>query len=363
MRPSLSRLSLILALSATLAACGGGKSDSKDGAKEGKQEKTDSQVVAKVNDQEISIHQLNQAMSNLPADLPQERIHEVAKQSLDRLVDQEILVQKAIEKKLDRDPKVVQAIEANRRQILAQAYVQNLAQSTTTATRADVDAFYEKHPELFSARRVYRLQQLQLFGKVDQETVQKTMTGAKNLGDVAKGLASAKIGFNETTVTTSPEQLPMKLAEEFAKLKPGVIVVVPAPNGGSSVAQILAVQDQPVPKDKATPAVERFLNNQRQQESVANELKSLKEKAKIVYLGEFDPKHVAEPKPDLGAAGPGTGALTVDQKTLANDPTGTVTVKQDPTRTDVGGAVTVNTSKPRSDASGVVTVAPDSAKK
>jgi EpsD family peptidyl-prolyl cis-trans isomerase len=302
----------------------------------------------------------------------------VAKQMLDRLVDQEIFVQKAIEKKLDRDPKVVQLIEANRRQILAQAYVQNLSQSTTTATRADVDAFYEQHPELFSARRVYRLQQLQIFGQPGMSALQAAMKDSKSIGDVAKNLAAAKIGFNETTVTVSPEQLPMKLAEEFAKMKTGNMAIVPQPNGSASIAQILAVQDAPVPRDKAQAAVERFLNNQRQNESVSNELKSLKAKATITYLGEFDPKHVAETKPDLGATGPGTGAVTVDPKASANDPAGVVTVKQDPTSTQASGAVTVkqdptstqasgavivDSERAKSDQSGVVTVKPDAAKK
>jgi EpsD family peptidyl-prolyl cis-trans isomerase len=361
MRPALHRLPLLIALTVTLAACGGGhKTESTEAGKDGK---TDSQVVAKVNDQEISVHQLNIALSQIANNVAPEKLKEVEKQALDRLIDEEILVQRAVEKKLDRDPKVVQLIEAAKHQILARAYVDNLASTTTTATRADVDGFYDKHPELFSARRVYRLQQLQLFGNPDQETLRNALNGSKNLGDVAKNLAAAKVGFNENTVTISPEQLPMKMAEEFAKLKPGMIVVVPQQNGGSSVAQILATQDQTIAKDKAQPAVERFLNNQRQSEAVANEMKSLKEKAKIVYLGEFDPKHASDKKPDLGATGPGSGAVTVDQKSLASDPAGVVTVKKDATSTQPSGAVTVKSDRPSTEPSGVVTVTPDAARK
>lgn len=352
---------LFLAVALALTACGG-KSD-KPAEKAG-DAKAESQLVAKVNDQEISIHQLNIALGQLPPNLPPEKMHEAAKQSLDHLIEQEIFVQRAVEKKLDRDPRVEQLIEANRRQILARAYIEGLAQGTTTASRSEVDAFYDKHPELFSARRAYRLQQLVLVTPLDTAAIQAAIQGAQNLGDVAKKLAAMKVGFNETTATVLPEQLPMRLAEEFGKLKVGNIVSVPSANGGApTIAQILAVQEAPLPKDKAAPAVERFLNNQRQTEAINTELKTLKDKAKIVYLGEFDPKREAEKKPDLGAAGPGTGAVTVDQKTLANDPAGVVTVKKDANANEPSGAVTVKTDHARSDASGVVTVAPDAAKR
>ncbi|MDE3011227.1 MAG: EpsD family peptidyl-prolyl cis-trans isomerase [Pseudomonadota bacterium] len=352
---------LFLAVALALTACGG-KSD-KPAEKSG-DAKTESQLVAKVNDQEISIHQLNIALGQLPANLPPEKMHEAAKQSLDRLIEQEIFVQRAVEKKLDRDPRVEQLIEASRRQILARAYIEGLAQGTTTASRSEVDAFYDKHPELFSARRAYRLQQLSLSAPMSNDSLKAVIDGAKDLGDVVKRLAAQKIGFNETTATVLPEQLPMAIAEEFAHLKVGSIVSVPAPNGGApTIDQILAVQDAPLSKDKAAPAVERFLNNQRQTTAISTELKTLKDKAKIVYLGEFDPKREAEKKPDLGAAGPGTGAVTVDQKTLANDPAGVVTVKKDATANEPSGAVTVKSDRARSDASGVVTVAPDAMRK
>ncbi len=355
------RPALTLIMCLILSACGGGhKSGSGESDKEAK---GDSQVVAKVDDQEISVHQLNIALSQLPANLPPEKAHQVQKQALDRLIDQEILVQQAIAKKMDRDPKVLQVIDANRRSILARAYLESLSTSVSPATREEVDAFYDKHPELFSNRHIYRVQQLQLQGTPPLSTLEEAVKGSKTLGDVAKNLAAAKIGFNETTATIGPEQLPMALALEFSKLKVGNIAVVPQANGGHTVAQILAAQEAFVPKDKAQPAVERFLNNQRQNEAAAAEMKTLKAKAKITYLGDFDPKREAEKKPDLGATGPGTGAVTVDQKALAADPAGVVTVKSNANDGQPTGAVTVTRDRATGETSGVVTVNPDASKK
>ena len=103
-----------LALVVLLAACGG---DDK--------KKPASQVAAKVNREEISVHQINAVLSRAGR-LSPEQTEKASRDVLEKLIDQELAVQKAIEKKVDRDPNVMQMIEAGRRQILAQAYLEYL---------------------------------------------------------------------------------------------------------------------------------------------------------------------------------------------------------------------------------------------
>ena len=104
-RPTrLSRLVLVptvLACAALLAACGGGDGDKKPAT----------QVAAKVNSGEISVHQVNQVLQRQPG-LKPEQVQAVSRRVLDGLVDQELAIQQATEQKLDRDPRVVSAIEA-----------------------------------------------------------------------------------------------------------------------------------------------------------------------------------------------------------------------------------------------------------
>ena len=102
-------LAMILAVM-ILAACGKGS------------DKTSAQVAAKVNKKEISVHQIDFMLSRA-GQIPQEQIKPASRKALEQLIDQELMVQKATETKLDRDPAVMQTIEASRRQILAQAYL------------------------------------------------------------------------------------------------------------------------------------------------------------------------------------------------------------------------------------------------
>ena len=96
-----------------LAACGNKEST-----------KPASQIAAKVNSGEISVHQVNYVLSRTPAAAKPEAAPKLRREILDRLIDQELAVEQAIEKKLDRAPDVLMTIENARREILARAYVE-----------------------------------------------------------------------------------------------------------------------------------------------------------------------------------------------------------------------------------------------
>ena len=97
------RASLALGVIATatlLVACGGGDGD----------KKATTQVAAKVNSGEISVHQVNFVLQRQQG-LKPEQAQAVSRRVLEGLVDQELAVQQAVEQKLDRDPRIVSAIE------------------------------------------------------------------------------------------------------------------------------------------------------------------------------------------------------------------------------------------------------------
>src|ERR1041384_5458963 len=84
-------------------------------------DKPASQVVAKVNETELTVHQVNFLLEQQRGLTP-ERFDLARKQTLERLIDQEVAIQKADELKITRDPRVMQQIEAARRDVIARAY-------------------------------------------------------------------------------------------------------------------------------------------------------------------------------------------------------------------------------------------------
>ncbi|MDP3222180.1 MAG: SurA N-terminal domain-containing protein, partial [Rubrivivax sp.] len=78
-----------------------------------KKEKAASQTAAKVNKDEITVHQINFVLQQ-QRNLRPEQTDAASRQILERLVDQQLALQKADEQKVDRDPRVVQQLEAAR---------------------------------------------------------------------------------------------------------------------------------------------------------------------------------------------------------------------------------------------------------
>ena len=114
-----------LTLTAALAGCG----DKKD--------KPATQTAAKVNKEEITVHQINYVLAQQRA-LPAAQAASASRRSLERLIDQELALQKAADQKLDRDPRVVQQIEAARREIISRAYVEKIGEGAPKPTPAEV---------------------------------------------------------------------------------------------------------------------------------------------------------------------------------------------------------------------------------
>src|SRR5574343_1793305 len=137
--------SLICALvvAVPLAGC----SDDKSGSKGA------NQVAAKVNGAEISVHQINSIPSKENG-VTNDNAAKARKEILDRLVDQQIAVEQAIAKKLDRNPEVLLNSESARRDILARAYLEQIAAAQPKAGDDEIRKYYDEHPDLFAKRRV-----------------------------------------------------------------------------------------------------------------------------------------------------------------------------------------------------------------
>src|SRR5262245_8348676 len=72
------------------------------GCSDKKKDKPASQTAAKVNKEEITVHQINFLLAQRP--VPPALAASASRQVLERLIDQELVVQAAAEQKMDRDP-------------------------------------------------------------------------------------------------------------------------------------------------------------------------------------------------------------------------------------------------------------------
>lgn len=289
---------LIIASLSLLQGCG----------KEERQ-KAASQVVAKVNGDEISVHQINYVLTRSQGISP-ENADQAKKEILEKLIDQQLAIQQAEAGKLDRDPGVMQNIEAARRDILARAYLEKVVAAQAKPTVEEARKYYGDHPELFAQRRVYNLQEIMAPG-ASAADVKQIVSQSKSMQEVAATLKARDIKFAANAGIRPAEQLPMNVLAQLHGTKDGQTTVVELPQG-VMILHVLASQTQSVGEAEALPRIQHFMANQRNGEAVANELKNLRNQAKIEQVGEVTISQNAKP-----AAAPAPAAAGMDDKNVA----------------------------------------------
>lgn len=287
-----------------VAGCGDKKDDVAT------KEKNETQVAAKVNDTELTVSQVNNALQRIP-NLDKEKSKAASLQVIRSLVDQELLIQKAVEDKLDRDPAVVQTIDAARRQILAEAYMSRKLGAPAKPGEAEVSEYFNQHPELFAKRKVYRLREISI--KVPKEKLpmlQEQLAAAKSLNDFGAWLKSENLEAKAAQGVKPAEQIPLEILGKLSTMPNGQAMLVNTPDG--VLVLILAdSQLQPTTLEQAKPAIERLLQTQARQKAAKAELDALKAAAKIEYVGEFVDAG-KEVKPDAAPAKPAAPAASAE---------------------------------------------------
>lgn len=267
------RAASLLVAAAALVACGG------------EREQRASQTAAKVNKEEITVHQINFALAQ--RNVPAEQAEAAGRAVLERLVEQELAVQKATELKLDRDPRVVQQLAAARREILSRAYFDKVGDGAGKPTDVQIKTYYDEHPALFAERRVYQLQELQIEADAEQQPMlREKLKAAKDMAEFVAALRATGLRFTANQVVRGAEQLPLASLPAFSQLRNGQAIVNAVPNG----MQVLFLADSrshPVDEARARPAIEQFLLNERKRKIIADDLKALRAAATVEYVGQY----------------------------------------------------------------------------
>lgn len=261
-----------------------------------------SQTAAKVNREEITVHQINYVLQQQRGVRP-EQTEAAAKQILERLIDQQLAVEKATDLKIDRDPRVVLQLEAARREILARAYLDRVGEAASKPTPDEIRKYYDDNPALFKERRIYSLQELAIDATPDQvPALREKLAEAQNLGTFAEWLRASGYKFAANQAVRAAEQLPLASLKSFAAMRDGQAMFNATPTG-AQVVVVASSTMQPVDLQQATPAIEQFLVNERKRSLVQDDIKAMRTAAKIEYVGKF----AESPPPSGDAAASGIG--------------------------------------------------------
>ena len=250
------------------------------------EEKPATQVVAKVGKVEITVHQLNDGIRKV-SPVPAEQAASANRAVLERLIDQEVTLQKAADQNLDRDSRVVQDIEAARREIISRAYLDKIGAGTPKPIPAEVAAYYEGHPALFKERRVYSLQEVVIEATPEQvESLKKTLASSKTFVDFVNYLKATQHplrgqrGGSRRRAAAACQHRPVREDEG----RPGGLQRESGWRAGSQPCRVAVAAGLTAAGDAGD---REFLLNERKRNLIADDLQALRRGVPIVYMGDF----------------------------------------------------------------------------
>lgn len=266
------------------------------------------QVVAKVNGDEITVHQINSEMQRLQVPVANPQV--VAKKMLESLIDRQLLVQEAIKLNLDRTPEVVQLVDAARAQIYAQAYLARKVSTLGAATDKEVQQFMAEHPEVFSRRKVFTTADIIFANDPAKINTEKLQTLVNSAEELKSWLNSHQVHFEIAEETIPTEALPKEAVSLADQIKVGDLLFMH--DDIKVVARSIAnIAEVPLTPQQATDMATKAVNERKRQQLILDELQRLKKLAKIDIT---DPNLKSEPTTSAMKASPASST----EKTTIN---------------------------------------------
>ncbi len=268
------------------------------------------QVVATVNGDDITIHELNSelALARPPADVPRKTVEQVV---LARVIERKMLADVARERQLDKNPNFILAQRRVDDGLLVQALQSDIAKKVPTATREAAEKYIEAHPDQFAQRKLYTIDQIQFLRPANIAAL--GLEPAKTLADVADVLTRNKVEFRRNTAGIDALQVNPALVAEIGKIlarNPNeVFMFADQPQGAPApvmyVNKVTDTKIQPFTGEPAITFAQQILQRENVQKALVDNLKSFKTAAdpKIKYAAGYGPPPAAKPAVAAPAAG------------------------------------------------------------
>jgi EpsD family peptidyl-prolyl cis-trans isomerase len=248
-------------------------------------ETTGAQLAARVNSDAISAQDVEAALKRSSAtalDAP------VKRAIVDKLIEQRLAMQRALEKRLDSAPQVAQALEAARSEILARAYLEQVASAHSGPSPEEVTRYYAEHPALFAQRRIYTLEEIAL-GRQPAlgAALKERWAMGQSFEEIASWLESGAVRYTLNRGSRAAEQVPLDILPTLHAMKDGEMRLIETAADSLVVVRLLGSRLAPIDEATAAPLIREFLRKRRSSEAIAAEMKRLRQGARIQYADEF----------------------------------------------------------------------------
>jgi len=249
----------------------------------GDKEKNTGKVLARVDGKPITAFQLETELKYAGGAKGMEQHPPVRGQALEALIDRQILLDEAMRNKLDRNPKLIQVVNRFKTQAIVQAYLESIEANRVKPSRAEVDAYFKAHPELFANRKIFNIQQLSIVDRDLSLPLKTMMDSSRSLDQIESWLKKHAIAYDKGKLSYTSGELPPDVAERLQKLRHNRFFIL-KDGQRDRLCMLTEWKDSPVTEEIAYPQIERYLLNKKMQEVSAAEIARLRSAAKIEYV-------------------------------------------------------------------------------
>ena len=249
-----------------------------------------SQIVAVVNDHEVTGSDIDQSSAPDGRAIASDK----NRRAVDDLVGEELLVQGAIKRRLDRDPAVLQEVENARRHILARYFAERELYPKVAIKPGDIEEFYHANPILFQNRKRFQLKNFSIATAALDDELRTELDRSHSAAQLRDALEKHDIKYSSQVSMITADQLPVDKLGEFAKAEAGDIMIAGQGNGRTLLMFVVAIEDDnPMSFEHAKPYIAQYLAQRRNGQAVTDYLNQAKAGAKIDYpirSGDSNPK-------------------------------------------------------------------------
>lgn len=246
-------------------------------------------TVARVGDEAISEVELQRALSGLGVTDTASALN-LRGQVVNALIDERLLSRAALNDKLDRLPEVRLSVEDAQRKVLSQAYMARRYRDLAPPSETEINDYYLEHPDLFAERRIYRMQEIDLFLPASRlAEVETRIRQSRELGDFSAWLGGQGIDTRIQQTVKPAEQIPTPFLAELANLREGQVIVQVTGTNRIRVVQLQASEAAPLSLDEARAAISSVLAARARKARLASEIRMLRRDETIEYVQGFSP--------------------------------------------------------------------------
>jgi EpsD family peptidyl-prolyl cis-trans isomerase len=266
------------------------------------------QVVATVKGKEITSAELHNEMNGFNA--PNEQVRKAAEQqALNAILARKVLAAAAEKAGVDKTPEFALQKKRAEETLLVQTWQAQIAKTVPPASKEEIDKFVADNPNLYSARKVFAVDQIR-FPRVGDPAIIAGFKDLKTIPDIAAYLAAHKIPYQQGQGQIDALAIGPQATDQIMKLPPTEVFIVPQGNllVGNHITETRVV---PVPPDAASKQAANYLKTRRTQEALQRQFGQILAGAKkdIVYAKAYQPvtpakagaAAVAKPAPTAGA--------------------------------------------------------------